>query len=416
MLFVALIVLILLSAFFSGIEIAYFSSNRLRVEIDRDRGGATGRILTILFHHPETFLSTMLVGNNIVLVMYGLVVASLLDPVLEPYISNPWVLILINALISTFLIIIFGEYLPKSYFKRNANRAMRYFSLPIFFFYILLYPISALTSWLSRMLLKMVGKEGSDRQFRRLTTVDLDHYLSSSVREDEPEGNLNTEVKIMQKAIEFSEVRARDCMVPRNEIVACELETDAEELRQMFIETGLSKIVIYNESIDDVIGYIHSSEMFKGPKWQERMKEAIFVAESAPGQTLMKQLMREKKSIAIVVDELGGTAGIITLEDLVEEIFGEIEDEHDTKTHVARAIDDKNFVLSARMEIDEVNELFNLDLPESDDYNTIAGYILQNHGDIPVPREQVEIDRFRFTILRSSSTRIELVKLTLLDN
>lgn len=396
-------------------EIAYLTSDRLRIELDRNKGGLMGRILTLLFRNPENYVTTMLVGNNIVLVMYGLMMAQVLDPLLARFIGSDGVLLLLNSIISTLVIIVFGEYLPKSQFKKDPNSTMRHLAFPVVFFYIILYPISIFCTFLSRGILLLLGNRSRSIAQTRLTTVDLDHYLSENLSNNGIVGNLDTEVKILQNAIDFTDVRARDCMIPRNEIVACDLETSSEELTNIFISTGLSKVIVYRENIDDVIGYIHSSEMFRGEGWQKRMKTALYIPESTYGHKLMKLLMQKKKSIAIVIDEMGGTAGIVTLEDIVEELFGDIEDEHDRKKLIQRKLDDKNYILSGRSEIDDLNEQFNLGLPESDEYNTLAGLILAYNRDIPETKEVVVINHFSFKILRSSSTRIELIKLSILE-
>lgn len=408
-------ILLVLSAFFSGMEIAYLTSDKLRIELDRNRGGLTGRILTLLFRNPAHYITTMLVGNNIVLVMYGLFMSQLLDPLLQRFITSDGLLLLVNSLLSTLVIIVFGEYLPKSQFKKDPNGIMRHLALPIALSYVVLYPISFLCTKISRGILFILGRRNQNLPHTRLSTIDLDHYLSESFSSDGSFGSLDTEVKIIQKAIDFSDVRARDCMIPRNEIVACSLDTSIEELTNIFISTGLSKVIVYKESIDNVVGYIHCSEVFKGKRWQERMKSAIYIPDSAYGHKLMKQLMQRKKSVAIVIDEMGGTSGIITLEDLVEEIFGNIEDEHDRKKLIERKVDDNTYIISGRSEIDDLNERFGLKLPENDEYNTLAGLILFYNRDIPDPQEVVVVDRFSFKILRSSSTRIELIKLTILS-
>lgn len=413
---ILLLLVLALSAFFSGMEIAYLSSDRLRLEVDLSRQkGISKKALRMLFRNPERYVTTMLLGNNIVLVMYGLLMSLLLDPYLEQFITSDGVVLVVDLLISTIIIIIFGEYLPKAYFKRDPNSTLSFFSLPAIFFYLILYPITWLSSVLSKGLLLLLGvKNSGSIAHRQHTTVDLDHYLSDTLAQED-EGTLDTEVKIIQNAMEFSQVRARDCMVPRREVVACDLETSMEDLRALFVSTGLSKVIVYSETIDNVVGYIHSSEMFRGEGWQQRMKKALFVPESTFGQKLMMQLMQRKQSIAIVVDELGGTAGIVTMEDLVEEIFGDFEDEHDKKKLTARKIDNKNYLFSARCEIDFINEQYNINLPESEEYNTLGGLILSTHGDIPNTGEIIEVGRFRFTILRALSTRIELVKVTLID-
>lgn len=412
-----LFVLIVFSAFFSGMEIAFLSTDRLRLQIDKARGGSVSGVLRRLFRNTSLYITTMLVGNNIVIVMYGLVTSALLNPLLATFFSDG-VVILINSIVSTFVILLLGEYLPKSYFKRNANKCMHRFAFPIYFLYIILYPISIFCALISRFFIWISGSSNKAQSIApKLTTVDLDHYLSVSMQsycaEKQP---LDTEVKILHNAIDFSEVRARDCMVPRNEIVACDIDTDVEELKDIFVTTGFSKIVVYKENIDDIVGYVHSSEMFRGGDWQKRMRKTLFVPESAYGHKLMRQLMLRKQSLAVVIDELGGTAGIITLEDLVEEIFGDIEDEHDKKKLIAKQLDECNWVLSGRIEIDDLNDRFGLDLPESDDYNTLAGFVIDHCNSIPENKEEVTIGKYHFTVLKSSSNRIELLRLTIQED
>lgn len=412
---VAILVLIVLSGFFSGMEIAYVASSRLMLEIDKNKGGLRGYILGTLFHKPDTYIATMLVANNIVLVIYGLLMSYLIDPILEGLGIERWLLIILDSLIATFFIIVFGEYLPKSSFKNKPNRAMQRFALPIYFFYILLYPISAACAWLSKVLSHISGKKDENVLAPELTMVDLDYYLASNLSNQGKTRELETEVKIMQKAIDFSAIRARDCMIPRNEIVACSVNTDLQTLKEAFVRTGLSKIVVYRETIDEVIGYVHAQEVFLGDGWQNRMKKALLVPGSMYGHKLMAELMQRKRSLAVVVDELGGTAGIVTFEDLVEEIFGEIEDEHDTERIIYRKKDNDTYIFSGRAEIDEINERFDIGLPESDEYNTLAGLIINEHRSIPEKGEIVVIDKYTFRILRSSSTRIELIEMSISD-
>ena len=418
MIYVYLVLIVILSAFFSGSEIAYLSVDRLRIELDRDKGGGRGYVLSMLYNHPDRFISTMLVGNNIVLVVYGLLMSRLLNPLLSFFIAYDWLSLIVNTLLSTFFIVVFGEYLPKASFRRNPNETIDHFLYPLAFFYVLLYPLSLFCTAISRLFILIVAPKGKNKPTaRRLTTIDLNHYLAENNGENVNGGHeLDTEVKIIRKAIDFSNVQARDCMIPRNEIVACDYDTDMEDLKQLFIQSGLTKIVVYKENIDNVVGYIHSSEMFKGEDWQERLKSAVFVPESMFGNKLMEILMQQKKSIAIVIDELGGTAGLITLEDLVEEIFGDIQDEHDTNSIIAKKQDENTYILSGRLEIDDANERLNLNLPESDDYLTIAGLILSAYPHIPNPGEVVVIDRFSFRILRSSESKIDLVKLTITNS
>ncbi len=406
---------ILLSAFFSGMEIAYLSSDRLTMEIKKDRKTANAAILRILFANPDLCITTLLVGNNIVLVVYGLLMSAFIDPLLSKLSLADGLIIVLDSFIATFFIIIFGEYRPKSYFKRKANQVMQRFSFAMFFFYVILYPISVFCVLLTKIISWFTGRGNNTGLAPKLTVVDLEHYLSNNFDNEGNGGELNTEVKIMQKAIDFSEVKARDCMVPRNELVACDLNTPLEQLKSMFVLSGLSKIIVYNQGIDEVVGYIHAQEVFRGEGWQKRIKKALYVPESIFGHKLMKLLMQSKRSMAIVIDEMGGTAGIVTLEDLVEEIFGEIEDEHDKATIVIKQTAENVYILSGRAEIDEVNETCNLSIPDEDEYNTIAGFIISEHRSIPKRGETVTIGNYVFEILRSSSTRIELVKLSITE-
>lgn len=411
-----ILVLILLSAFFSGTEIAYLSSDRLRLELDRDKGGLVGRTLSMLYRHPDMQITSLLVGNNIVLVLYGILMTQLFTPILSSISSNAIFLITVNSLISTVIIVIFGEYLPKAYNCISPNRRM-YRKAPLAgFFYILLYPLTILSSWLTRLFLLFIPKEQrTSRESRfRLTTVDLDNYLNMA-QSGEENGALDTEVKIIQNAIDFSTAQTRHCMIPRNEIVGCDISTTAEQLTSMFIASGHTKVIVYRDNIDNVVGYIHSAEMFKKGEWQSKIRTAVFVPESMNGQKLMRILMQRKRSIAIVIDELGGTAGLVTLEDLVEEIFGDIEDEHDTNRIVSKLNLDGSYTLSGRLEIDDANEQWGLELPMSDDYITIAGLILAHLERIPDPGEVVYIDKLKFEIIRSSNTKIDLVKLHILE-
>lgn len=407
-----IVVLVALSAFFSGMESAYMSSDRLTMEIIKDKKTARGAILKLLFNNPGLSIATLLVGNNIVIVLYGLFMSRLIDPGLVALDIPMGVIIVLDSLIATFFIIIFGEYKPKSFFMHNANQAMRRFSVPFFFFYIVLFPISYIATLITKLLSWLMGNRSNDLS-QKLTVVDLEQYLTENYDSETAGGKLDTEVKILQKAIDFSEVKARDCMVPRNELIACDINTSLQELKRLFVSTGISKVIVYKDGIDQVIGYIHAQEVFRGEPWQEKIRKAPYVPESIYGHKLMKQLMQNNRSLAVVIDEMGGTAGIITLEDLVEEIFGEIEDEHDKNKIVIKKVGNNSFILSGRAEIDEINETLAINLPEDDEYNTLAGLIIAHHRSIPEKGEVVDISQFSFEILRSSSSRIELVKLTI---
>lgn len=402
------------SAFFSGMEIAFVSSNKLRFEMDRNSQSLNSRILSIFFHNPNNFISTMLVGNNIALVIYGILMAQVIEQnLLARMIENRFLLVLIETIISTLIILVTGEFLPKTLFKINPNWTLNIFAVPTFICYIILYPISKFASGVSNLLLRILGikinKEASDKAF---TKVDLDYFIQSSIQDSNNEQEIDTEIKIFQNALDFSSIKIRDCMVPRTEIVAIEYGTSIDELKARFIESGISKIIVYKENIDNIIGYIHSSEMFRElTDWSKNIRQLPIVPETMGAHKLMKLFMLQKKSLAVVVDEFGGTSGIVALEDLVEEIFGEIEDEHDTTSYIAKSIGDNEYILSGRLEIEKANELFSLDLPESDDYQTVGGLILHQYQSFPKIHEVISFDKFQFKIIKVTATKIELVKL-----
>lgn len=410
---VYILISLLFSAFFSGMEIAFVSSNKLRFELDKTDKSLSSRILDIFYRNPSRFITTMLVGNNIALVVYGLQMAILLEPYIARFVSSEALIVLLQSVISTLLILVTGEFIPKMIFKINPNFSLRLFAFPLFVIYIVLYPLSTFSSLLSFVLLKLAGiKNLQHSTDRALGKVDLDYFIQQSIEDAPQNSNMDKEVKIFQNALDFSNVRLRDCIVPRTEIVACDTDATLDELKNKFIETGLSKIIVYKENIDDIIGYIHSSELFAHPgNWTDVVRPVPIVPETMAANRLMKVLMGNKKSMAVVVDEFGGTAGIVTLEDLVEEIFGEIEDEHDTRSYVARKVSENEYILSGRMEIDTLNEKFGLELPESDNYVTIAGFILYYLEKFPKLNETVEIGRFSFKILKMTATKIELVRM-----
>lgn len=405
-------------AFFSGMEIAFISSNKLRFELDKREKSLPSRILEIFYKHPNQYISTMLVGYNIALVVYGLQMAVILEPYMARVVDNEAMILLAQSVIATIVVLFTGEFIPRTLFKMNPNFSLTLFSIPLLVVYVVLYPVSKLSSLISCLVLKIAGvKNVADSTQRALGKVDLDYFIQQSIEDASQKSDMDTEVKIFQNALDFSNVRLRDCIVPRTEIVACDKTATIEELRSRFIETGLSKILVYNENIDDIVGYIHSSEMFKSPEdWTQRIRSVSIVPETMAANKLMKLLMQDKKSLAVVVDEFGGTSGIVTLEDLVEEIFGEIEDEHDIKSYVARKIGDNEYLLSGRMEIDTLNEKFGLELPESDDYVTIAGFILHFYQKFPKLNETVEFDKYAFKIVKVTATKIELVRMKVISS
>ena len=414
MIYLYIFLCLIASAFFSGMEIAFLSSDKLRLELDRSRGGVSAKILGIFYSRPDRFITTMLLGNNVALVIYGLLTAVLMEPWLKSLLGeNDGLILLAQSVLSTLLILFVGEFLPKVTFRANPNRTMRFFAGILFLVYLLLYPFAWIIGLITRAILFLAGQRTSSVAIRpQLPSLDLEYYLTHSSDDGQASG-IETEVKIIQNAISFSGLQVRDCLLPRNEIVGASIDSTRAHLEELFIRTGLSKLIIYKENIDEVVGYIHSSEMFRGDDWQKRIVSALFVPESMLASTLMRLLMQKKKSIAVVIDELGGTAGMVTLEDIVEELFGDIEDEHDRQKRVAKRLDDRTFVFSGRMEIDDINEKFGLTLPEDEDFMTIAGYILYHHPSIPSQGQILEIGDLRFEILRSTSTKIVLVKMTL---
>ena len=415
-LIIALIAL-LCSAFFSGMEIAFVSSNKVRAEIEMSRGGIINRILNIYYRNREMFISTLLIGNNIANIIYSMAMAKLLSIPLEPIIHNEAALLLVQTLIATLIILIFGEFVPKTIFRVNPNASLRTASIPLYMVYCVLYPISRFTEWLSALLMKIFGIKIDSSRVRLLTVDELDAYLQENIDKHEDKNKtVEREVKIFENALDFSDTRLRDCMVPRNEIVAVNVEdTTRDDLVKLFTRSGLSKIVVYKENIDDVIGFIQVSELFVADvDWKTRIKPVLFAPEAFLARKMMQQLMDEKRSMAIVIDEFGGTSGMVTLEDLVEEIFGEIEDEHDRNHLIARQLSDTSYEFSGRMEIEEINERFHLDIPESDDYQTIAGYLLAENEAIPNVGEVLELPPYRFTIERKTAARIELIRVDVL--
>ena len=409
------IIAVIFSGLFSGTEIAYVQSNKVRIGIDASKGGLISRIISGFTRHQDMFISTLLVGNNVVLVIYGITISVLINGPLETFFNNNEALVLIsNTLISTVIILITGEFLPKSIFRINPNMMLKIFALPLYLIYIILYPISSFTSFLSSALMKIFGISSPKEDTSRLTIDQIDDYIQQAI-EDKPKGQeLENEVKIFQNALDFKDTHIHDCMIPRNEIIAVNIHTTTrDELVRKFITTGLSKIVVYDGDIDDVKGYIHVSELFTPDvNWKECLKPVVFTPETMLANKMMRRLMAEKKSLAIVVDEFGGTAGLVTLEDLVEEIFGEIQDEHDRDNVIIRKIADNSYELSGRAEIETINDQFHLDIKESEEYHTIAGFILENLEALPAPGDTFDIGHFHFRILRTSAAKIELVALS----
>ena len=397
-------------------EIAFVSSNKLRFELNKKQKDLASSILSVFYRHPQRYISTMLVGNNISLVIYGILMAKILEPGLG-FLGNQFLITFTQTIIATVLVLITGEFLPKTIFRINPNLWLRVFSWLLYAFYILLYPVSGFSSWLSIRILRLTGVrviQGS--QTNIFSRIDLNYLIQESFDNEQSETEFENEVKIFQNALDFSKVRLRDCFVPRTEIIALEYNTNLETLKQTFIETGLSKIPIYKTDIDNIIGYIHSSEMFQHQnEWKKYINQIPIVPENMAAQKLMKIFMQQKKSIAVVVDEFGGTAGIITLEDIMEEIFGEIEDEHDNRDYIAEKTGENEYLLSGRLEVKNANAKFNLNIPESEEYDTIAGFILNHHQHFPKLNEVLKIEGFSFKCVKVSNNKIELVKITIIN-
>ncbi len=418
-LIIGLVISMVFSAFFSGMEIAFVSSNRLLAEVAREKNGLSQRAIALFYRHPNNFVSTMLVGNNIALVIYGILFAQIFDTyVFNGPFFNDTTRVTLDTLLSTLIVLFTGEFLPKTIFKSNANGMLTFFAVPAFICYVMLYPISRFATLLSKGLLRLFGvKMNRVEEDKEFTKVDLDYLVQTSIDNAKSDDDIEEEVRIFQNALEFSETKVRDCMVPRTEIDAVEDTSDITQLKQKFIESGHSKIVVYHEDIDHIVGYIHSSEMFRNPDdWTKNIRTMTFVPETMSASKMMQTFLTQKKSLGVVVDEFGGTSGLVALEDIVEEIFGDIEDEHDSTNYVAKQLESGEYLLSARLEIEKVNELFDLELPESDEYMTVGGLILHEYQSFPKLNEVVRVGRFEFKIIKNTATKIELVRLKVGEN
>lgn len=425
---IATIVTLLFSGFFSGMEIAFVSSSKLRFEMDREEQGFSSRLIDTFYRHPNSFISTLLVGNNIALVVYGILMAKIVNALIlipsgihhsDGNCPNEALCLFLQTILATFIVLVTGEFLPKTLFRINPNKMMRIFALPAYIFYIVLWPISKFTSSLGKLLLWMVGeKVKRTEQEKTFTREDLDYLIQSNIDKAADDEDIEDEVKIFQNALDFSSVKVRDCIVPRTEITAVSTETSLRDLLTLFVESGHSKIIVYKEDIDDIVGYIHTVEMFRlgeDEDWTEHVREVPIVPETMNAQKLLGIFISQKRSLAVIVDEFGGTSGIVTMEDLVEEIFGEIEDEHDSKNYTARQTALGEYLLSGRLEIAQANELLDLDLPESDEYLTVGGLILHEFQNFPKLNEPVRIGKWEFKVTKKTTTKIELVQLRILD-
>ena len=412
---------LIFSAFFSGMEIAFISSNKIHIEIEKKQKGFLSLLLTKITAKPSKFIATMLIGNNIALVVYGLYMGDVLvawftkhlptDSTLVYYLFNELSL-LTQTIISTLVILISAEFLPKVFFQIYANSLLKLLALPAYMFYVLFSLFSDFVIWISDFVLKTFFKTKGDDVQLAFTKVELGNYISEQMQSVEADDEVDSEIIIFQNALEFSEVKAREAMVPRTELTAIEIHDTIENLSKLFTQTGHSKIVVYKSTIDDILGYVHAFDLFKNPKTIKSMLMPIeFIPETMLAKDILNVLTKKHKSLAVVLDEYGGTSGILTVEDIVEELFGEIEDEHDSVALIEEQMDQLNFLFSARLEVDYLNETYKLQLPEHENYETLGGLIVHHTQEIPEQNQQISIDRFLFTIQEVSNTKIELIAL-----
>jgi len=419
-LLILIIITLLSSAFFSGMEIAFVASNKFKIELDNKQGSLYAKILSYFIQYPSKYISTMLIGNNLALVIYGILMARVLEPKIENYTNSHGLILLIQTVISTIVILITAEFIPKTLFRLNPNRVLKYFSIIILIIYKVLSPLVYIIIWLSKMFLKKALKVDFSEDKPVFGKVDLDNYLKaviSSSKETEKTEELDHEIQIFQNALDFSSIRIRECQVPRTEIVAVEVSESIDILKKRFIETHLSKILVFKENIETIIGFVDSYQMFSNPKnIKTILNPVLTIPETMLASNLLSMFLKEHKSIAVVVDEFGGTSGLVTIEDIMEEIVGEIEDEHDISKLKEEKISDFEYVFSGRLEIDYLNEKYNFNIPVEEEYETLAGYIIHHYESIPPQKEEIQINSFNFKILAASKTKIDRVKLTILHS
>lgn len=409
-----IIITLALAAFFAGMEIAFLASNKLRLELDRKQGLLSSKIIHVFQEHAGQYIATIQLGNNLVIVIYGIFMARSLEPFLSRFITSEYGVMTVQTAISALIVLFLAEYLPKALVRINPNLALRIMSFPLLLIYIVLYPASILIHRFSNFVLRSIVRSGEVDQYNQMVfgKVDLNHLIEESQEhKGESRSEEKDEIRLFQNALDFSNVRIRDCMIPRTEIVALNINDSIEALRHKFIESGFSKILIYDEDFDNVLGYVTSKELFKNPPDIRSMMISIsYVPETMAANKLLKIFIQEHKSMAVVVDEFGGISGIVTIEDIMEEIFGEIDDEHDVDEFIERNPEKGLYLFSGRLEIDYLNEKYGLDFPESEEYNTLAGYIIYLHQSIPKVNDKIVTDEYEFRIMKVSRTRIELVQ------
>jgi CBS domain containing-hemolysin-like protein len=410
------LIAIFFSAFFSGMEIAFISANRLKIELEKKQGDFSAKILSSFIQKPGNFIGAMLIGNNIALVVYSILMAQLLEPHILAYTKSETVVLLTQTFISTLIVLFFAEFLPKALLRINPNFALKVAAIPLKLIYLLLFPFTYVTSKISNGILFLFKVDTSNSSLA-FTKVDLEHFVMDIQERQESGEDIEHEIQIFKNALEFTDVKARECMIHRTEIIAMDIDDTIEELNKKFIETELSKILIYRDSIDNIIGYVHSIELFKRP---ESIKSILLpisiVPESMLASEILKQFINQRRSMAVVVDEFGGTSGVITTEDIIEEIFGEIDDEHDVEELIDLQLNENTFQFSAKMEIDYINDKYKIELPESEEYETLGGLIFYFHESIPEKNERIVIGKFVLTINEVSNNKIELITLQISDN
>ena len=407
-----ILICLLLSAFFSGMEIAFLTSNKLRIEIDKSKKGVTQALIDLFISHSGMYITTLLVGNNVVMVIYGIFMSDLLVKQFEFLHLSIGVELFVETLVSTLIILVFAEFLPKTVFRLRSNLFLKLFSVPVFLFYLLFFPLSYFSVWLGGWLLRIFTgrKLGHKEPNRAFGKVDLNNLIEEGEVNARQEEEMH-EIKLFRNALDFSEVKLRECIVPRPDVVALSIDSSIEELTQLFIDTGLSRILIYKESIDDIIGYVHISTLFKDPPTiAKALSRVLIVPETMSAQRLLNLFIRDQKSVAVVVDEFGITAGIVTIEDIMEEIFGEIEDEHDHLNLKEVMISEQEYIFSGRLEVDYLNEKYHLDLEEREEYETLSGLVLYFNQSIPQEGETIVVNNLTFKILSVKNARIEEIK------
>ncbi len=409
---------LIFSAFFSGMEIAFVSSNKLKIEVDKNKDLFQAKVLSLFVRKQSHFIGALLLGNNIALVIYGIYSARLLyNPLVSILPEGPLaqaLLLILQTLISTIVILIFAEFLPKVLFRINPNKLLSFFAIPIYMIYVLIYPLILLFIGLSELILRIVFRVSVSRPDYSFSAIDLDYYLQESAAIQPDEREDFQEIQMFQNVRDLNNIKLRECMVPRNEILAISSTESIDSLRSFFMETGHSKIPVFQGSTDNIIGYTHLYDLFRKPELiSDIIKPVMIVPETMPANKLLNLFIAERKSVAVVVDEFGGTAGMLTIEDVIEEIFGEIEDEFDIEELVEQQLDKDEFLLSGRLEIDYLNQKYEFKLKESDDYETLAGYIIHHYENIPAVNDEILIDGFHFTIVQATDTRIEQVLLRL---